>query len=298
MNGFILLISIICFSVGLSSFSLSLFLFSKYKNRTLLLYTITMGLWSLNIFLIRILDILQLHFWSIEENSSIVTSILSNFSWGGFTIFLIVTISTIADRDLSKKDVFLSLIVSIFLGIPFEILSLGRGASGLLPIYMQIGVHIVLLYWVAINLKRIVTTFTKKRVREMFRGFVNFLLFFIPVLAIDLLPVTLMRFQFGLGIYPLFYLLVNLIFLRFVSNFIYFPKLDRKKPVIKSRDNIYSLTKRELQIAKLIVEGNSYKKVSQELNIAHETVKTHMGNIYKKTNVSNKIGLIDALNRG
>lgn len=293
MNGVILLISIICFSVGFSSFSLSFFLFSKYKNRALLLYSVSMGLWSFNIFVIRILDILQLQFWNIQESNSITTSLLSNISWGAFSFFILYTIYVISDKKMSRKAVILLLLSSTFLMVPFDVVPVFGFSSFL--IYIQIAFHLIILYRSTFILKSIVSTFTKKRVRVMYSRLVNFLLFFFPVLIIDLLPITLTRFQFGLGIYPLFYLLVNLFFLRFVSNFIYFPKLDRSRPGVKSKNNIYSLTKREFQIAKLIVDGKSYKDISEELVIAQETVKTHISNIYKKTNVSNKIGLVSAL---
>lgn len=291
MNGFILLVSIICFSIGFSSFALSFFLYAKYRNKSLLLYSVSMGLWSLNVFLIRILDILQLQFWNIQESSSLITSILSNLSWGLFTFFLFLTTCSISAKKINKTGIFLVLLSSIFLMIPFD-------TTYSLLQYIQIGIHLVVLYKSAFILKSIVVTFTKKSVRLMYNRLVNFLLFFFPILIIDLLPITIKRFQFGLGLYPLFYLLVNLFFLRFISNFIYFPKLDRKKTHQNSNDdNIYSLTKRELQIANLILKGHSYKDISEDLVIAQETVKTHISNIYKKTNVSNKIELVAALTK-
>lgn len=296
MNGIILLVSVICFSVGFSSFSLSFFLYSKYKNKSLLLYSISMGLWSLNIFLIRILDILQFQFWEIQESSSYLTSILSNISWGLFTFFLYLTVCTVSDKKLNKKSMLIVLIFCIFLMIPFEINNFLELPTISFLIYVQIGINLIILYKSAFILKSIVSTFTKKNVRSMYNRLINFLIFFFPVLIIDLLPITLKRYQFGLGLYPAFYLFVNLFFLRFISNFVYFPKLDRKISTVKCKDNIYSLTKREIQIANLLVEGKSYKDISEELTIAQETVKTHISNIYRKTNVSNKVGLITALN--
>lgn len=296
MNGIILLISIICFSVGFSSFALSFYLYAKYKNKSLLLYTASIGLWSLNVFLIRILDVLQLQFWNIQESSSLPTSLLSNLSWGLFTFFLYLTACTISDKKINKKGMSTILIFCTFLMIPFEVTTAGYKTVSLIT-YIKIGIHLIILYKSALILKSIVVTFTKKNVRLMYSRLVNFLLFFFPIVVIDLLPITIRRFQFGLGLYPLFYLLVNLFFLRFISNFVYFPKLDRNKTFQNSSDNIYSLTKRELQIANLILKGKSYKDISEELVIAQETVKTHISNIYKKTNVSNKIELVSALTK-
>ncbi|WP_027625719.1 helix-turn-helix domain-containing protein [Clostridium lundense] len=54
----------------------------------------------------------------------------------------------------------------------------------------------------------------------------------------------------------------------------------------------YSLTKRELEITTLILEGYTNKEISNKLFISPHTVKTHIENIFKKVNVNNRISLI------
>ena len=58
---------------------------------------------------------------------------------------------------------------------------------------------------------------------------------------------------------------------------------------------MYKLTNREIEVAKLIIKGLSYKKIGKNLFIAERTVATHVGNIFEKTGVSNKVGLINKL---
>ena len=48
------------------------------------------------------------------------------------------------------------------------------------------------------------------------------------------------------------------------------------------------LTARELQVVKLIVKGMRYKEIAQSLELSYETVKTYVGRIRKKLNVSSK----------
>jgi|TARA_R110002051_G_scaffold181247_1_gene250705 DNA-binding CsgD family transcriptional regulator len=48
------------------------------------------------------------------------------------------------------------------------------------------------------------------------------------------------------------------------------------------------LTARELQVVKLIVKGMRYKEIAQSLGLSYETVKTYVGRIRKKLNVSSK----------
>jgi signal transduction histidine kinase/DNA-binding NarL/FixJ family response regulator len=57
----------------------------------------------------------------------------------------------------------------------------------------------------------------------------------------------------------------------------------------------YNLTAREVDIARLICGGQSYKEIGDSLFIAERTVKKHVQNIFEKTNVSNKIQLINKL---
>ena len=54
----------------------------------------------------------------------------------------------------------------------------------------------------------------------------------------------------------------------------------------------YQMTGREVQIAKRICEGLSCEDIAQELDIKSGTVKTHVRNIYRKTWVHTKIGML------
>ena len=54
----------------------------------------------------------------------------------------------------------------------------------------------------------------------------------------------------------------------------------------------YNLTKREIEILKLISQAFSNKEIAQELFISDQTVSVHRKNIMRKLNVSNIAGLI------
>ena len=58
----------------------------------------------------------------------------------------------------------------------------------------------------------------------------------------------------------------------------HFPKANFKEN--------YNLSKREREILKCLVEGASYKMVAAQCDIAYETVKTHIKNIYEKLHVA------------
>lgn len=56
----------------------------------------------------------------------------------------------------------------------------------------------------------------------------------------------------------------------------------------KPKKNIASLTKRELQVLKLIAEGLYNKEIAYRLEISEKTVKNHVSNIFKKISVSDR----------
>ncbi len=56
---------------------------------------------------------------------------------------------------------------------------------------------------------------------------------------------------------------------------------------------LYSLTKREKQILHLSASGAKNAEIADRLNVSTHTVKTHMYNLFKKINVSNRIQAIN-----
>ena len=65
-------------------------------------------------------------------------------------------------------------------------------------------------------------------------------------------------------------------------------------------DAIYDnkLTRKEIEIAKLVTEGYSNKVIAKELFISDKTVKTHLNRIYKKLEVTSRYELAARLKRG
>lgn len=59
--------------------------------------------------------------------------------------------------------------------------------------------------------------------------------------------------------------------------------------------NLYQLTSREKDIAKLICQGHKYRDIGNTLFIAERTVTKHAQNIFEKLQISNKIELINKL---
>ena len=58
---------------------------------------------------------------------------------------------------------------------------------------------------------------------------------------------------------------------------------------------IYNLTLREKDIAKLVCQGYKYKSIGESLYISERTVTKHVQNIFEKLAVTSKIELINKL---
>ena len=54
----------------------------------------------------------------------------------------------------------------------------------------------------------------------------------------------------------------------------------------------WHLTPREVQVAKLVCEGLDNEQLGHKLHIAYNTVRAHLGNMFRKVGVRGKAALI------
>jgi DNA-binding CsgD family transcriptional regulator len=70
---------------------------------------------------------------------------------------------------------------------------------------------------------------------------------------------------------------------------------DGHSTSLEANCQFYQLTSREIEIVRLIRQGNKYKEIGEKLFIAERTVTKHVQNIYEKAGVSNRVELINKL---
>ena len=68
-------------------------------------------------------------------------------------------------------------------------------------------------------------------------------------------------------------------------------------PEQKQNESLDQLTKRELEVAKLLVDGSTYKQVAYHLKISADTVRQHIKNIYAKLQINSRIHLVQEFNK-
>jgi len=141
-------------------------------------------------------------------------------------------------------------------------------------------------------------TLTAKKLDKTKTQFVRKLsvAFFLVVVVIVndtfLLDITAVKF------FPALYSILGIVFTRYFyrMNFNH-SGMEIKNTTIDQEEfsEKYDISKREMEVINLLVEGKSYRQISEELFISLNTVKTHIRNIYPKINVSSRHEIVNLI---
>ncbi|MDQ3108039.1 MAG: response regulator transcription factor, partial [Actinomycetota bacterium] len=75
--------------------------------------------------------------------------------------------------------------------------------------------------------------------------------------------------------------------------------LDRVGPLANRSLAAERLTEREREVLELLADGRSTRQIAEELIVGEETVKTHLGHIYQKLGVGDRVQAVAlAIRRG
>ncbi|OHD10252.1 MAG: hypothetical protein A2086_00630 [Spirochaetes bacterium GWD1_27_9] len=95
----------------------------------------------------------------------------------------------------------------------------------------------------------------------------------------------------------IFYFVINIVSIVFAAKYFFIktPTIMDKIEITDYFINKYSITDREKEIIELILTGLSIKEISGKLDRSFKTVNNHIYNIYRKTNISSKIELLNLI---
>lgn len=147
-----------------------------------------------------------------------------------------------------------------------------------------------------------------REISNLIKVIIGISVLFFPMMYVDTItehiPFLATYFPYGLLSVPSFYLIWNMVTLYWVVKYIQQKELFSNEANMKSSEeqldilcDKYRITRREKQVIQLLVNGYSYNHISEALTISLSTVKTHIRNIYSKTEVKNKVELINLLNQ-
>lgn len=180
------------------------------------------------------------------------------------------------------------------------ILSIGVGVTfgGIIPIsFVEYGVSIYLGLSVVFSMIVMKTTTAKVYVKNQDKLEKYMSTAFLVVIPISLLSSYIVSMQ-SIAIKIGFTLPLVFIVLAVGRAWENLQRLSFAQPIKEATENVmvkFSLTKREQEVALLLMKGITYKEIAEKLFISVPTVKSHASNIYKKCSVKNKIELISTL---
>ena len=285
---------------GTSGLILALFIYFRNKNRLIKTYILTLFYWSLNQFS-------DSFYFIVNEISNyrdeMLNSLLNDFSYltiGLFLFFYTSLVFQLFKEDMLKVLKAFVLFLSFIIIIPVYYLNHKYGIGEVLfDIFQFLKLLFLygLLYGISIYIFAGARKIENKEVRRILRVIAVLQWIFYPIMIYE--GVEYIVFPYGISSFALFYFLVNVIWLAFVTRYLHFPELKivEYTDALNNFFNIYKISAREQEIVKLLMEGLSYKQISSNLFISYETVKTHITNIYNKAGVKSKMEMAALVNK-
>ena len=168
--------------------------------------------------------------------------------------------------------------------------------------------NILAVGWVCYNIYKLLTNYSKidMSLKPAVKSCLAILALIIPTSFLFNIITYTYSFRYPVAFSPIAYLLLNLIAVyqltRNNPDIFADPKTD---DISGMGDSIavnagllskqYGITEREVEIIKLIVEGQNNQEIGEKLYISPNTVKNHIYNIYRKIGVKNRYELINLL---
>lgn len=294
------------FALGFLSVAITIFLYLRFKIK-LIKYYLYFFLFLTYSFIIHLFTFYK-HYYVISDYLILELIILYLKILGqGFGLFIIPFFSFNligAAFNTNKKIVFGFLPFMTFLFIVASIfyqsdlhqkIHLMLFASKII-----IGIRIIIILYCILKFFNRVKKIKEYEIKLFVKAIITTTLIVIPIMVSDFFISQFRFFINNIEVSPnhlgIFYLVWNLVSLSFVLwYFVYkFKKIDTGKNLAILSKN-YNITEREKEIVYLIAEGLSNKEICDKLFVSMPTVKTHIQNIYQKTNVTNRVELVNLI---
>lgn len=290
------LINLLFLIGGASGIILALLIYRRNRNGLIKWYIWTLLVWTVN----ELTGFASFYTREIVEIQNRVLDswleVFASFTLGIFTYLLSVLVFKLAGkiRNLQARIIFL--IIAVIIALPQSLqlsenrfLFLYRNIGGLLKSLCFYG----FLYYVAFFINAIIKKIADRGVKKILKALVLLQFVFYPVMFTETMLIGAGVLRYEIGTFSLFYFLFNILWLYFMSRYLYFPeiKIMDETEALDNYSRIYSISSREKEVAQLLLEGLSYKEIGARLFISYETVKSHVNNIYLKSNVKSKMEL-------
>lgn len=292
MRDFYLLFCIVSLFSGISSISISTFIYSSLRKKALKFFIFL----NLSFFAIQNCITLELYSKYVPEVSSFIF-MLSNFLdlfgtsfctlSGLFFIHYLFGLNT----TKLKKNIFFSVFAFQFISIAlYNIFSI----PDIFKFIIQASIVAAVIYdiYMVIQNYRYVTD---KNLKSTIKFFLIITVLFLPFITLEyyrpyVQSIKNIDFIKILSL-PLYFLTLNIFAVVLVLKYFNKPSFMNNNKLTDYFKQKYDITEKQSEIIELIVEGLTYKQIAEKLLISPKTVDNHIQNIYKKLNVNSKIQL-------
>ncbi|MBU3200338.1 LuxR C-terminal-related transcriptional regulator [Clostridium estertheticum] len=292
MKDIISLFYIISLFAGVSSISISYFIYSSNKKKALKFFI------ALNLSFFAIQNSIALGLYSkyVAQVSSFIPYLSKFLDFVGTSfssllgIFFINYLFGLEITNLKKK-IFFSVFTFQFIGIAIYYLFETHYIFKFIIHASIISVIIYELYVGLKNYKQVVN----KDLKQAIKSFVLITIIFLPFIMIESYRPYIQLIKnielLKMAALPSYFLTINIFNLIFVLKYFNTPSFIANNKLTDYFKQKYDITEKQSEIIELIIKGLTYKQIAEKLFISSKTVDNHVQNIYKKLNVNSKMQL-------
>ena len=296
---------IFCLSVGFVTLVLSIVLLGKIKSKLSLYFILFLAFFLIIIFIASLLFFLEL-FMEIPRELDFILSVTSQIIALAIDLVMILFmygfLQIFENKRLTVATIIILIILSASIILFYLYIYVNGSYDSRIKTFNVSDIVIFLLPFYPIILffsyyKRI----KEKIIARIIRPVIIVAIFFLPILLLENFELDFTIgsggfsiFNFRVLTFPLFYLVLNLIFFYYGFQHIHMIYLPKSKVFCISEEFIrkFNITNREKELICLIYEGCSNKQIGNRLFISPATVRNHLHNIYEKTGSKNRVDLL------
>lgn len=292
MKDIYLLFCIISLFAGVSSISISYFIYNSNKKKALKLFI------ALNLSFFAIQNSISLGLYSryTAEVSPFIPFLykFSDLVGTSFStllgLFFVNYLFGLKITNLKKK-IFISIFIVQFIGIAIYYLF---ETHYIFRFSIRASIISVILYELYIGLKNYKQV-VNKDLKQAIKAFILITILFLPLLTLESYKPYIQLIKnielLKIAALPSYFLTINIFNLIFVLKYFNTPPFISDNRLTDYFKQKYDITEKQSEIIQLIIEGVTYKQIAEKLFISPKTVDNHVQNIYKKLNVNSKMQL-------
>ncbi len=287
---------------GSGGVAITFFLYRKNNNPLVKIYFLALLFWTLN----ELVELVYFYITLILKINNDIVNLLQYDLQFVVAGILGLTFIFLVEGFIRKKftrferNLYFAVAVLVILPVVWLLNNFTTGIriwEFVMPIksILIFGLIFRLLYIFARSINLILNEDIKQLTKRL--GLVSLILY--PLVVLDAMQTSTSGYMFGVSMSLLFYFVFNIMWMRVSAKYITLPDIIRvsdDEPLGKYIEK-FGISKREKEVIQLLLEGISYKAIADKLFISHETVKTHVNNIYKKSGVNNKVELINLIKK-